>query len=631
MSEGRRISAFRGFLDKTNEGKSTLNEIDLNLFDLAVTTEVDEEFEIIPNDSKVVENPPKLIAQFTEGRAETSPAITAREQISVDCTLNQSEKFNKKQTPNQHNLDDKKAHDENRSNNDGWTQYIDDESGLPYWYNEQTGEAKWAEVDKTATQAPIEIQGVWEKYYDDQGNPFYYNTVTGVSDWEIPADAIIATELETNDTKNESPSMKSESVSISLKSALKKGTSIKSIRSARSFGLSRAGSVRFSSFSDKVSIIEDQTSFLTRNPSNESLKSIKAAGSFKLSRVPSVADNLKPVIPVKRKTKNGFQILKEGASILKQQRDSNGVLWIEYQAVDEGPIFYATEDPESGQWGKPDIFDEENCVAVHAACESSQDGPALESINDGWTQYIDDESGLPYWYNEQTGEAKWAEVDKTATQAPIEIQGVWEKYYDDQGNPFYYNTVTGVSDWEIPADAILSTGIVDNNNDFVTKRASSIKSIRSARSFGLSRIGSSKFASFSEKVVMIDNSAKYERGVSAKSLKSIKSAASFKVTQMPNVADTLKPKVPLKNASKNGFQILKEGASILREQRDSNGVLWTEYQAVNGGPVFYATEDPQSGQWGKPEVFDLLESPRNNKQRGRVLRVYILLSLKSFL
>ncbi len=362
MSEGRRISAFRGFLDKTNEGKSTLNEIDLNLFDLAVTTAVDEELEIIPNDSKVVENPPKSTAQVAEGRwAEISPAIRAGEQISVDSTLNQSEKFNKEeQTPNQQNLDDEKAHGENRSN------------------------------------------------------------------------------------------------------------------------------------------------------------------------------------------------------------------------------------------------------------------------NDGWTQYIDDESGLPYWYNEETGEAKWGEVDKTATQAPIEIQGVWEKYYDDQGNPFYYNTVTGVSDWEIPADAILSTGIVDDNNDFVTKRASSIKSIRSARSFGLSRIGSSKFASFSEKVVMIDNSAKYERGVSAKSLKSIKSAASFKVTQMPSVADTLKPKVPLKNASKNGFQILREGASILREQRDSNGVLWTEYQAVNDGPVFYATEDPQSGQWGKPEVFDLLESPRNNKLRGKVLRLFLL-------
>lgn len=72
---------------------------------------------------------------------------------------------------------------------------------------------------------------------------------------------------------------------------------------------------------------------------------------------------------------------------------------------------------------------------------------------DGWVQYIDDESGYPYWYNEITGEARWAsqEIQQAADESagapetlviPETVMGPWEKYYDDEGNPFYYNRVS---------------------------------------------------------------------------------------------------------------------------------------------------------------------------------------------
>jgi hypothetical protein len=91
----------------------------------------------------------------------------------------------------------------------------------------------------------------------------------------------------------------------------------------------------------------------------------------------------------------------------------------------------------------PDVIVEDSPVEGVANSIPNHAEPANESTdygNDGWTQYIDDESGVPYWYNEVSGEARWIEDNSDPTQ--IEIQGVWEKYYDDDGNPFYFNSVS---------------------------------------------------------------------------------------------------------------------------------------------------------------------------------------------
>ncbi len=53
---------------------------------------------------------------------------------------------------------------------------------------------------------------------------------------------------------------------------------------------------------------------------------------------------------------------------------------------------------------------------------------------DTWVQYMDEETGNPYLFNEATGEARW--IDMTA---PVSN---WEKYYDDDGNEYYYNKVS---------------------------------------------------------------------------------------------------------------------------------------------------------------------------------------------
>jgi hypothetical protein len=55
-----------------------------------------------------------------------------------------------------------------------------------------------------------------------------------------------------------------------------------------------------------------------------------------------------------------------------------------------------------------------------------------------WTQYFDEDYGVPYWYNETTGESKWTE------DYIVDVPGdsrIWERHYDDEGNAFYYNNV----------------------------------------------------------------------------------------------------------------------------------------------------------------------------------------------
>jgi hypothetical protein len=183
---------------------------------------------------------------------------------------------------------------------------------------------------------------------------------------------------------------------------------------------------------------------------------------------------------------------------------------------------------------------------------------------------------------------------------------------------------TGKSEWEIPADAILNTklsddvsiGATENATDDTAGNLKSIRSIRSARSFGLKRSGSSKFTSFSEKVVMIEDQS-INSNPSTHSLKTVKSALSFRFTKTPSVADNLKPTMPIKRKAKNGFQMMKESATVLRAAKDSNGTQWIEFQSADDGPIFYANDDPESGQWGRPEIFELLMSPtRQHSQRG---------------
>jgi hypothetical protein len=92
--------------------------------------------------------------------------------------------------------------------------------------------------------------------------------------------------------------------------------------------------------------------------------------------------------------------------------------------------------------------------------------PPLDE-NEAWVQCLDDQSGNLYWYNEVTGEARWAEAkqpevateetfsdgegkqvasynldDANFGENPVQLPTApWVKCYHDDGNPYYYNQV----------------------------------------------------------------------------------------------------------------------------------------------------------------------------------------------
>lgn len=58
--------------------------------------------------------------------------------------------------------------------------------------------------------------------------------------------------------------------------------------------------------------------------------------------------------------KNPFDQMKVGAKIKRKQidyADAKNEIWLEWQAPNNGPTFYAKDGAEGGQWKKPKIFE----------------------------------------------------------------------------------------------------------------------------------------------------------------------------------------------------------------------------------------------------------------------------------
>ncbi|RYH29114.1 hypothetical protein EON65_09660 [archaeon] len=338
-----------------------------------------------------------------------------------------------------------------------------------------------------------------------------------------------------------------------------------------------------------------------------------------------------------------------------------------------------------------------------------------DEIFKAWVQYLDDESGCLYWYNELTGEAKWIEAEeqpagdyhgsaaaldgidekqpeestsKEQSFPTLVLSSAWEKYYDDDGNPFYFNRETGASEWEIPAGDVYvegyTTGVAaevkiemgqahdtfdglwmggdsvksssrkedqlalnpasgkenapiqhsesKEDSSRILKSVSSFRSVRSARSVGLPSphrtpsvhrlMSKASFSNLVDLDAVASAVATTPKGLASKasfsaSVKSMQPTVTFRLANnVPQVDNSLKPKSPLKRNSKSGFQMLKEGAGVLREASDDDGNVWVEYQSAGDGPIFYAIKDTVAGQWGKPQIFSDIDSGLRKKSNS---------------
>jgi hypothetical protein len=162
--------------------------------------------------------------------------------------------------------------------------------------------------------------------------------------------------------------------------SFKKTTSFKSVRSARSLGLlsSPPGhNTAITPTSHNKSVVHFGEINENNTPSPTMTKKLSQKLSFSIKKsTPTVNSALKPrsPSPLKRKSVNGFQMLKEGAKLLRKGKDEFEQIWVEYQTADDGPIFYSVDGAEGGQWNRPEVF----TVIHHHHHHHNDDGSSVE-------------------------------------------------------------------------------------------------------------------------------------------------------------------------------------------------------------------------------------------------------------
>ena len=94
-----------------------------------------------------------------------------------------------------------------------------------------------------------------------------------------------------------------------------------------------------------------------------------------------------------------------------------------------------------------------------------------ENAQQGWTEYYDEASGVPYWYNATSGETSWTDPNGGGGDQVGYAEGYgsdyaegaqgydtggdgggnYTEYYDEAtGAAYWYNDVTGETLWEDP-------------------------------------------------------------------------------------------------------------------------------------------------------------------------------------
>ena len=178
------------------------------------------------------------------------------------------------------------------------------------------------------------------------------------------------------------PQSPSKSKSFVSMHALIKKASVESMRSPAGGGSSAAGDPATDGMEGNKGLVSVQGSFVKLHSSAMEKKhsavdlGIKSGSSFILAKGPTVNTELQPSTPVPPRTtrgsNSGFQLLLTGATELRRQADADsGVEWAEYQAVNNGPVFYVQLEIGKGQWARPAVFSTPTGKPLQLMCSES--------------------------------------------------------------------------------------------------------------------------------------------------------------------------------------------------------------------------------------------------------------------
>ena len=113
-------------------------------------------------------------------------------------------------------------------------------------------------------------------------------------------------------------------------------------------------------------------------------------------------------------------------------------------------------------------------------------------IEDGWSRYMDEESGYAYFHNSGTGESKWEEDNEYHSLSDNTLVIGADKHYktngwveviDENGNTYYYNKVRFIT---VQCRKVFTrNSLIDRERAFVPKRVNPIPKLTFLSSFYL--------------------------------------------------------------------------------------------------------------------------------------------------
>ena len=145
------------------------------------------------------------------------------------------------------------------------------------------------------------------------------------------------------------------------------------------------------------------------------------------SAAPIVEENAAPVTeeaaPIEMETEPPTELTEPTTESTEIEKETQVLPtgWVEYKDEDQHQYYYNTIDG-SQVWEFPTESAEAAAAAAAAAAETTTEGtvreeePAEDLGNDatetlelpaGWVQYMDEESGTPYYFNTETEEQVW--------------------------------------------------------------------------------------------------------------------------------------------------------------------------------------------------------------------------------
>jgi len=332
-----------------------------------------------------------------------------------------------------------------------WIEYVDEESGAPYWYNTKTKESKWESPEKESHS-----DEVWTTHVDEEsGATYWWNSETNVMTWNSPHD-----HQEHHHHEKDSEWEAFEDPESGAKYLVNK----------------ISGESKWQEENDEMTTPKEWSAYYDEE--TESCywyNSITGEVSY---NTPGFEDE----------EKKDAVVLKKEEENEEKEKEEEGPEWTSYVDEETGETFYWNRITNETSWTSPYEEKEEEKeddtvdTAPHAwvaykddfgnvyywnhetglsqwSEPENYDSTYLENDRQIWETH-NDEDGNVYYYNTRTGETSWIAPD-----AQQEEQGAWRRFDDEDGNTFYYNIHTGESSWVIPEDESDEQNIVEMTNN----------------------------------------------------------------------------------------------------------------------------------------------------------------------